>query len=105
MNVGTCTCDTTEQHPVSECVAPGQTTEDVQQSDLRSLLLALGLSSHARPYSPHAVIHRDVLPAIRSLQQFATDMINAPDDSAADWGYDLAHKLGMFDVLRPEDES
>jgi hypothetical protein len=32
------------------------------------------------------------------LRDFAVEMINHPDDSAADWGYDLAHRLGMLDV-------
>lgn len=98
MSVGSCTCDTAERHPVSECVRPGATSEGVMQDDVRALLIALGLGAHARPYSAHAVIHRDVLPAIAMLHEFATDMINAPDDSAADWGYDLAHRLGLMDV-------
>ncbi|SNR32879.1 hypothetical protein [Blastococcus mobilis] len=67
MNVGTCGCDTRETHPASECVAPWESPEDVMQNDVRALLLAVGLSPHARPYSPHAVIHRELLPALHSL--------------------------------------
>jgi len=63
----TCTCDIKEQHPSSECVAPWQTAVEIQHLDLLDLLTALGLGTHARPYSMHAVIHRDILPAIRAL--------------------------------------
>lgn len=99
--VGRCACDNTEPHPVRECTRPGATVSEVFVDDVRGLLDALGLGTHARPYSAHAVIHRDVLPAIYALHMFATDMINAPEDSAADWGYDLAHRLGMLDVEPP----
>ena len=40
---------------------------------------------------------------VAPLHAFAIQMINAPDDSAADWGYDLAHRLGMTDPT-PIDE-
>ena len=96
--IGTCTCDTRETHPVTECVPPGQSAEETWWGDVRDLLVVLGLGDHARPYSPHAVIHREILPVLRGLHDFATDMINAPDDSAADWGYDLAHRLGLLNV-------
>ena len=96
--IGTCTCDTRETHPASECVVPGESSEETFARDVRDLLAALGLGVHARPYSAHAVVHREILPALRGLHDFATDMINAPDDSAADWGYDLAHRLGLLDV-------
>lgn len=62
-----CLCDTREQHPSSECVAPWKTPTEVQQDDVRAILAALHLGDHARPYSPHAVIHREILPAIRNL--------------------------------------
>ena len=101
MSIGTCACDTTERHPVSECTRPGVTTDEVAADDVRALLDALGLGTHARPYSAHAVIHRDVLPALAGLREVAVSMINAPDDSAADWGYDLAHRLGMLDAEAP----
>ncbi len=42
--------------------------ESVLQDDVRALLLALGLSDHARPVSPHRVIVDEVLPAIRALR-------------------------------------
>ena len=100
LNNGFCACNTTEQHPVSECVRPGASTDEVIAADVRAVLDALGLGTHARPYSAHGVVHRDILPAIRQLHEFAASMINAPEDSAADWGYDLAHRLGMLDVER-----
>jgi hypothetical protein len=35
--------------------------------DIRALAVALGLGGHARPYSAHAVIHREILPALLAL--------------------------------------
>jgi hypothetical protein len=101
--IGTCACDTTELHPVSECVRPGTPSDEVVHEDVRAMVKALGLGEHARPYSAHAVVHREVLPALERLRDFAVSMINAPDDSAADWGYDLAHLLGMLDIERPRE--
>lgn len=46
--------------------------EDAPHDDLREILLALGISDCARPYSSHAVVHREVLPAIKRLRE-ATD--------------------------------
>jgi hypothetical protein len=34
------------------------------QADLADILRALGLGDHARPYSPHEVVQREVLPAL-----------------------------------------
>jgi hypothetical protein len=62
-----CPCDTREDHPSSECIPTWWTEVDVQQNDIRALLDALGLPDHARPYSLHSVIHRDILPAIQLL--------------------------------------
>lgn len=47
---------------------PGATAGEVFADDVRALLVALGLGTHARPYSAHAVIHREVLPALRALR-------------------------------------
>lgn len=41
--------------------------QDVIHEDLRQILLALDLGDQARPYSPHEVVQREVLPAIRLL--------------------------------------
>ena len=68
-----CMCDTTEQHPASECIPPWKTPTDVQQDDLRALLVALGLGDHARSYSAHAVIHRDILPALAARPSADTE--------------------------------
>jgi hypothetical protein len=40
---------------------------DVVHEDLRQILLALGLGDHARTYSSHEVVQREILPAIRQL--------------------------------------
>jgi hypothetical protein len=101
VSIGSCACDIREPHPASECTVPGQPSDEVFLRDVMDLCAALGIGIHARPYSAHAVIHREVLPAIKGLHDFATEMINAPDDSAADWGYDLAYRLGLLDVEPP----
>lgn len=38
------------------------------QDDVRDLLLALGLSDHARPVSAHNVVQDEIIPAIRRLR-------------------------------------
>ena len=43
------------------------TPEDKFQEDIREILVVLGLGDHARPYSCHEVVQREILPAIRSL--------------------------------------
>jgi hypothetical protein len=42
---------------------------DVFQEDVRDLLEALGLGTHARPKSPHEVIQDEIIPAIESLKK------------------------------------
>lgn len=41
--------------------------EEVIQDDLGRILLALGLSDHARPFSAHRVVEDEILPAIAAL--------------------------------------
>lgn len=41
---------------------------DAIQNDVAELLRTLGLSDHARPVSPHAVVQDEILPAIRRLR-------------------------------------
>lgn len=38
------------------------------QEDLNQIMRALDLSTHARPYSPHEVVHTDILPKIKKLK-------------------------------------
>jgi len=40
---------------------------DAAHDDLREIMAALGIPDHARPYSAHEVVQREVLPAIRAL--------------------------------------
>lgn len=40
----------------------------VFQDDVRDLLEALGLGTHARPESPHDVVQNEVIPAIKALR-------------------------------------
>lgn len=39
----------------------------VAQDDLRQIMRELGISTHARPYSPHEVVQREVLPRLKWL--------------------------------------
>ena len=83
MSVGSCVCDTTEQHPVSECLVPGQSDDETRTDDVRAIAVALGLGGHARPYSAHAVVHREILPAIRNLM--ADQCHDACTRNACEW--------------------
>jgi hypothetical protein len=67
-----CTCDTREPHPASECTTPGVSANEIFADDVRALLVALGIGTHARPYSAHAVVHREILPAIATLRRVRT---------------------------------
>jgi hypothetical protein len=40
----------------------------VAGEDIREIVLALGLGDHPRDYSPHDVVHQEVLPAIAALR-------------------------------------
>ena len=40
---------------------------DTAHQDIVDILNALGIGDHARPYSTHEVVQREILPAIRSL--------------------------------------
>jgi len=41
---------------------------DIIHADLTAIMEALGISTHARPYSSHEVVQREVLPAINRLR-------------------------------------
>ena len=43
--------------------------QDAVHRDLVAILGALEISDHARPYSSHDVVHREVLPAIQRLMK------------------------------------
>lgn len=66
-SLGRCACDTPGTHPASECTVPGESADEIAVGDVRLILAALGLGTHARPYSAHAVVHREILPALRAL--------------------------------------
>jgi hypothetical protein len=40
---------------------------DVIHEDVRQILVALGLGDHARPYSAHEVVQREILPRIHEV--------------------------------------
>lgn len=41
---------------------------DSVHSDLLEIMAALGIGDHARPYSAHEVVHREIIPAIQRLR-------------------------------------
>ena len=56
----------------------------LQQDDLRAILDALGISTHARPYSPHEVVQREVLPAITALRAKVARVVALREDVRAE---------------------
>lgn len=68
---GTCRTSPPEPGRVSSCPECGEehaSDLSVQHNDLVAIMAALGISDYARPYSSHAVVHREVLPAIKQLR-------------------------------------
>jgi hypothetical protein len=61
--------------------------------DLAAILRALGVGDHARPYSPHEVVHRDVLPAI--------ELLNAAHATAMQIAESLGAQLDAHMMLIP----
>ena len=51
----------------------GVTTDAVQQ-DVADLLADLGLATHARPVSPHAVLQQEIRPAIAALWERVAEL-------------------------------
>jgi len=56
--------------------------QDAVHADLIAVLAALGIGAHARPYSGHEVVQREVLPAIRRLTE--TRLCDCPPTPATD---------------------
>lgn len=69
MTTSFCACDTRETHPASECVPSWQSRDETFVEDIRAVAVALGLGGHARPYSAHAVVHREILPAVQRVRE------------------------------------
>lgn len=59
---------------------------EIYQDDIHALLDALGLGTHARPESPHDVLHKEIIPEIRKHRrklreiEDLTDTGGGPDD-------------------------
>lgn len=53
-------------HPTGQA-AREAAVEQLVHEDIRQLLEAAGLGTHARPYSTHEVVQRELLPAVRRL--------------------------------------
>lgn len=52
-----------------------QHSPEAMQSDLKLIMEALGISIHARPYSPHEVVQQEILPKIRKMEQYNPEAI------------------------------
>lgn len=72
----------------------------VMQDDLLGLLRALGLGDHARPYSPHEVMMREVLPEVRRVRRELDNAGDAGGVPSATAFPALAPK--EWDAARPE---
>jgi hypothetical protein len=60
---------TTGDH-ICDCGVSEETNSDgLMQHDLGLILTALGLGDHARPDTPHVVVHDVILPALRELKR------------------------------------
>lgn len=58
------------QEAIRDASDPGRLGSEeraTMQDDIGAILEALGLGDHARTYSPHEVVQREILPAIREL--------------------------------------
>lgn len=55
---------------------------DTVHTDLVAIMSALGIGDHARPYSSHEVIHREVIPAIWRLTRATGDESPKPRSEA-----------------------
>jgi hypothetical protein len=47
---------------------------DTAIEDVREIAVALGIGGHARPYSAHEVVQKEILPTIEKLRR---DLLNA----------------------------
>jgi hypothetical protein len=50
------------------CTEYHRSESDVEHEDFAAILNGLGLGDHARPISRHAIVHREILPALRRLR-------------------------------------
>lgn len=62
---------------------------DVAVEDVRQILAALGLGTHARSYSAHEVVQREVLPALLALRA-TVERVEALTDLHAECGQFVA---------------
>lgn len=72
-------------------------------ADMVKIMAALGISDHARPYSPHEVVQREILPAIRALRPPCNDC-GSPDYPMvlhARWCPSQESPYATYDVAEP----
>lgn len=76
--------------------------DDVQAlvDDVHTMLVALGLSDHARPGSCHRVVQDEILPAIRSLSRAQADLsliaeqVGVAGSPGAELTCEILHRIG-----------
>lgn len=73
---------------------------EVFQDDIHALLEVLGLGNHARPESPHQVLHQEVIPAIKRLKREENG--SSPSSPVAQSC--AARNTGRFDALKEKFE-
>jgi hypothetical protein len=58
-------------------------SNDVAVEDVRAIAVALGLGGHARPYSAHEVVVREILPALATTAAEVTPTMTSEATTAA----------------------
>lgn len=69
-----------------EIVGARRTASELMQDDMIELMEALGISTHARPVSPHRVMQDEILPAVREMRIRAKQTsVREADPIELDW--------------------
>lgn len=71
-------------------------SNSVMQDDMAVLLRLLGLGDHARPYSPHEVMVKEIIPAVGQLYRLCDGCDGRGFIHDADGMEDNCPKCGAF---------
>lgn len=75
---------------------------DAVRADLVAILAALGIGDHARPYSAHDVVQREILPTIAALRDSHADGCSQAMSRAEDDADNLADARRRLAAVRDE---
>lgn len=64
---------------------------DAATEDVRAIAVALGLGGHARPYSAHEVVRREILPAVQRLLAAEAERDQARAQARQAWDVHAEH--------------